>query len=218
VDYRRAVRGGAFYFYCQRRIPSWRVLVRQPLFGRSGCSRGTYPWTGRAVPKRIGGSTFGGRGHPSRQHRDRRASPTREEGVRAWTRAECRRWLAQALRVDQPRSLIAMDFGFGYPWGARGSAFGSDGWEVMLGAVCSLYAEEGTARAVAQKINSSELRGARALPLQRHQDRLPLLPRQQNALLPPCRDGGPTGHKPVVPRLGRYGGLQHDHGDGSRGL
>lgn len=82
--------------------------------------------------------------------------PEARKGVRAWARAECRRWLAQTLRVDQPRCLIAMDFGFGYPWGADVSVFGSDRWEGMLGAVSGLYAEEGTARAVAQKINSSQ--------------------------------------------------------------
>jgi hypothetical protein len=42
--------------------------------------------------------------------------PDARRGVRAWTRTECRRWLAQALRMDQPRCLIAMDFGFGYLW------------------------------------------------------------------------------------------------------
>lgn len=77
------------------------------------------------------------------------------KGVRAWTRAECRRWLAQVLRVDQPRCLIAMDFGFGYSWGAGGSAFGSEGWEGMLGVISDLYAKEGTARSVAQRVNAS---------------------------------------------------------------
>ena len=82
--------------------------------------------------------------------------PEARRRVRAWTRAECRRWLAQVLRVDQPRCLIAMDFGFGYPWGAGASVFGSDGWEGMLGALSSAYDEEGTARAVSQRINSSQ--------------------------------------------------------------
>jgi len=82
--------------------------------------------------------------------------PDARRGVRAWTRAECRRWLAQALRMDQPRCLIAMDFGFGYPWGADASVFGSDGWEGMLATLSGLYAEEGTARVVAQEVNSSE--------------------------------------------------------------
>jgi hypothetical protein len=77
-------------------------------------------------------------------------------GTMRWTREECRWYLAEALREGHPRCFVAMDFGFGYPWGAHVSVFGSDGWEGMLGAVSDLYAEEGTARAVAQRINSSQ--------------------------------------------------------------
>lgn len=76
-------------------------------------------------------------------------------GATRWTRTECRRYLAEALHGGQPRCLVAMDFGFGYPWGADVSVFGSGGWEGMLGTLSSLYDEEGTARSVAQRINSS---------------------------------------------------------------
>lgn len=89
--------------------------------------------------------------------------PDARREVRARTRAECGRWLAQALRSDQPRCLIAMDFGFGYPWGSDGSVFGSQGWEGMLRTPSGLYAEEGTARAVAQRVNSSESLGGTGL-------------------------------------------------------
>ncbi len=81
------------------------------------------------------------------------APPNARRGVRAWTRAECRRYLVEALQ-DRSRCLIAMDFGFGYPWGADGSVFACNGWAEMLGALSRLYAEEGMARSAAQSINS----------------------------------------------------------------
>ena len=38
-------------------------------------------------------------------------------GVRAWTRADCRQWLREKLR-EPVCTLVAMDFGFGLPWGS----------------------------------------------------------------------------------------------------
>jgi len=76
-------------------------------------------------------------------------------GVRAWTRAECRKYLVQALQA-RPRCLIAMDFGFGYPWGSDGMIFDCDGWAEMLRALSRFYIEEGTARATARRVNLSD--------------------------------------------------------------
>lgn len=80
-------------------------------------------------------------------------------GVLNWTRGECKRYLAEALREGQPRCLVAMDFGFGYPWGAAVSIFGAGGWRAMLGTLAGNYAEEGTARSTAEKINTFECFG-----------------------------------------------------------
>lgn len=75
-------------------------------------------------------------------------------GAKAWKRAECREWLALALKGDQPRCLVAMDFGFGYPWRTDEAVFGVAGWQPMLGALSELYEERGKARLVAEQINN----------------------------------------------------------------
>ncbi len=77
-------------------------------------------------------------------------------GATRWTRAECGRYLTQVLREDQPRCLVAMDFGFGYPWGADAAIFGVGGWGAMLGRLSGIYEQKETARAAAEKINSFE--------------------------------------------------------------
>ncbi len=79
--------------------------------------------------------------------------PNTRIGTRAWTRAECREWLAQALMPNQPRCLVVMDFGFSYPWGTDVAVFGCHGWRQMLRAVAGVYDEEGSARNAAEGIN-----------------------------------------------------------------
>ena len=53
--------------------------------------------------------------------------PNAPPGLRAWTRAECREWLTRALEPDQPRCLVAIDFG-GYLWGTDRVVFSCRGW------------------------------------------------------------------------------------------
>jgi hypothetical protein len=82
-------------------------------------------------------------------------------GVVNWTRGECRRYLVQALREDQPRCLVAMDFGFGYPWRADASIFDGGGWRTMLRRLAKVYTDKETARSTAEAINSFERFGGR---------------------------------------------------------
>ena len=79
--------------------------------------------------------------------------PNARIGTKAWTRAECTEWLAQALNPNRPRSLVAMDFGFGYPWGTDEDVFGCRGWRQMLEEVAQVYDQEGSARRAAESIN-----------------------------------------------------------------
>lgn len=79
--------------------------------------------------------------------------PNTRVGTKAWSRAECRQWLAQALRPDQPRCLVAMDFGFGYPWGTDEAVFGCRGWREMLKEIARIYDQEGSVRKAAESIN-----------------------------------------------------------------
>ncbi len=81
-------------------------------------------------------------------------NPSAKAGTRNWTRDECKDWLAEALKQDQPRCLVAMDFGFGYPWGADRVVFGCRGWREMLGAVAEIYQEQERAESTAKEINS----------------------------------------------------------------
>ncbi len=79
--------------------------------------------------------------------------PPRYPRAGKWTRAECREWLSAVLRPDEPRTIVAIDFGFGLPWGADRSVFGCDGWRAMLEAIAKLYRQHGTARLVAATVN-----------------------------------------------------------------
>jgi hypothetical protein len=79
--------------------------------------------------------------------------PPRYPRVGRWTRAECREWLAAALRPGQPRTLVAVDLGFGLPWGADRAVFGCSGWHAMLSAIAALYERHGTAREAARALN-----------------------------------------------------------------
>lgn len=73
--------------------------------------------------------------------------------VRSWSRAGFRRWLIEWL-MHKPPTLVAMDFGFGFPWGADTALFGVQGWRPLLWEFGRLYAEKGTARDTAKAINA----------------------------------------------------------------
>ncbi|HMO83410.1 MAG TPA: hypothetical protein PKC18_00670 [Lacipirellulaceae bacterium] len=78
--------------------------------------------------------------------------PYTERIVVSWTRAICRAWLEERLRETTP-TLIAMDFGFGLPWGSDQAVFRVGGWRRMLGQIGEHYRRHVTARATAQAIN-----------------------------------------------------------------
>ena len=85
--------------------------------------------------------------------------PHTRKGTKSWTRAECRKWLAEVLEQDRSRCLIVMDFGFGFPWGADRAAFRCQGWREMIGAVAEVYGEQSYreqrwAEFTAEEINS----------------------------------------------------------------
>jgi hypothetical protein len=73
---------------------------------------------------------------------------------RRWTRNGCREWLATNLGPDQPRTIVALDFGFGLPWGADRVVFGCTGWRGMIKALTELYTRYETARAVGKIVNA----------------------------------------------------------------
>jgi len=79
--------------------------------------------------------------------------PPRFPRVRNWSRAECREWLSAILSTDQPRTIVALDFGLGLPWGADQGVFRRDGWRATIQALADLYGRYGTARAVAEVVN-----------------------------------------------------------------
>ena len=73
----------------------------------------------------------------------------------SWTRTECRSWLAARL-AENRRTLVAMDFGFGLPWGADRKVFKVQGWRAMICQIAKCYGQHVTARAMAQAINEEE--------------------------------------------------------------
>jgi hypothetical protein len=75
--------------------------------------------------------------------------------VVSWSRQAFRAWIADQLR-DAPPTLVAMDFGFGLPWGSDQAVFGVAGWRQMIGAIAGRYDEKGTARATAEAVNHEE--------------------------------------------------------------
>lgn len=79
--------------------------------------------------------------------------PPRFPKVRNWSRRECREWLGTILRPDQPRTVVALDFGLSLPWGADQGVFGCTGWGEMVQSIAKLYGIYGTARATAEAIN-----------------------------------------------------------------
>src|SRR5690349_12703034 len=54
--------------------------------------------------------------------------------VASWSRRAFRAWIIERLRDGQP-TLVAMDFGFGLPWGSDQAVFGVTGWREMIGAI-----------------------------------------------------------------------------------
>jgi hypothetical protein len=75
--------------------------------------------------------------------------------VVSWSRQAFRTWIVDRLRDRQP-TLVAMDFGFGLPWGSDQAVFGVAGWREMIAAVAEKYEENGTARATAHAVNHEE--------------------------------------------------------------
>jgi hypothetical protein len=73
----------------------------------------------------------------------------------SWSRSACRAWLTARL-AETPRTLVAMDFGFGLPWGAGRRLFDVEGWQEMIRRMGELYEQKRTARATAHAVNDSE--------------------------------------------------------------
>lgn len=80
--------------------------------------------------------------------------PNARNQRRRWSRGECREWLAGQLRVDSPRTLVAMDFAFGLPWGIDRQLFQVAGWHEMLSKFDEVYSQNQTALSTALAINS----------------------------------------------------------------
>jgi hypothetical protein len=72
--------------------------------------------------------------------------------VHSWTRSACRDWLKDRLR-ESPPTLVACDFGFGFPYGTDTKVFGVDGWKNAVTKLGRMYSTHGTARATAHSIN-----------------------------------------------------------------
>lgn len=85
-----------------------------------------------------------------------------------WSREYFRMWIAKRLRHKRP-TLVAMDFGFGLPWGSDQKVFGVTGWREMIRKVAEKYKEneikeikkktkdrKGTVRATALAINAEK--------------------------------------------------------------
>lgn len=49
--------------------------------------------------------------------------PNARAGVKRWSRKEAVRYLNDILQPHEPRTLVAMDFGFGLPWGGGSCHF-----------------------------------------------------------------------------------------------
>jgi len=81
--------------------------------------------------------------------------PNARAGVKRWSRKEAVCYLNDILQAKAPRALVAMDFGFGLPWGADRAIFKCSGWRAMLDALAELYHRHGTARTTAEAINAN---------------------------------------------------------------
>jgi hypothetical protein len=86
-----------------------------------------------------------------------------------WSRQAFRDWISIQLEDKRP-ALIAMDFGFGLPWGSDQSVFEVTGWHEMVRSIGKKYSEHGTARATAMSINNDKRFGGHG-PYRFDQDR-----------------------------------------------
>ena len=82
--------------------------------------------------------------------------PYGRPGIRSWTRAIFRRWIIEQLNPKDPPTIVAMDFGFGLPWGSDQAVFGVNGWRAMIRTIAEMYELNKTARATAQAVNDTE--------------------------------------------------------------
>ena len=80
---------------------------------------------------------------------------------RTYKKSSLASWYRQAFRTrlveqlwNQLPALVAMDFGFGLPWGSDEAVFGVAGWREMVRTIAKKYEENGTARATAQAVNN----------------------------------------------------------------
>jgi hypothetical protein len=81
--------------------------------------------------------------------------PYQKRTVVSWSRRAFRSWIVEQLQNKRP-TLVAMDFGYGLPWGADNAVFGVTGWRDMIRVLAEKYEENRTARATAQAINDKE--------------------------------------------------------------
>ena len=81
--------------------------------------------------------------------------PHKKRTVSSWSRQAFCAWLIEQLQDKKP-TLVAMDFGFGMPWGSDEAVFGVTGWREMIRKIAEMYKENGTARATAQAVNVEE--------------------------------------------------------------
>jgi hypothetical protein len=79
--------------------------------------------------------------------------PNHRPGQRGWSRSVCRSWLVEQLERNRP-TVVAMDFGFGLPWGADRALFEVTGWRQLLRKLGQLYNHHRTARATAVALNA----------------------------------------------------------------
>lgn len=81
--------------------------------------------------------------------------PDQNRTVVSWSRQAFRKWIVQQLQVERP-ALVAMDFGFGLPWGSDTAVFGVTGWRQMIRKIAEKYEGNGTAGATAKAINNEK--------------------------------------------------------------
>jgi hypothetical protein len=81
--------------------------------------------------------------------------PHQKRTVAGWSRQAFRNWLGEQLQDKRP-ALVAMDFGFGLPWGSDRAVCGVKGWHDMVEKIAEKYEQCGTARATAKAFNAEE--------------------------------------------------------------
>ena len=110
-------------------------------------------WSGAGTDEKRGNIRVAEASPP--QHPRIVSPPEARAGVKSWNRAEVVRYLRSLLQPGNPRTLVAMDFGFGLPWRADRAVFACNGWRDTLDAITKLYRRYSTARATAKAINSN---------------------------------------------------------------